>query len=150
MDCKPPGSSVHGISQARTLEWGAIPFSRGSFWPRDWTQVSCVAGGFFTVWELPGKPILPDCTTEEKQHHRTPAHSLTQNKLRDLQAAGHWRGRLEVSPAAGAESLWVTSGSFLPPSALDCPSPWHPFSKSASSVPYSLRQSTAFSKVTPS
>ena len=42
MDCNPPGSSVHGILQARTLEWVAIPFSRGSFCPRDWTQVSCI------------------------------------------------------------------------------------------------------------
>ena len=50
MDCSPPGSSVHGILQARILEWVAIPFSRGSSWPRDWTQVSCIAGGFFTVW----------------------------------------------------------------------------------------------------
>ena len=42
MDSNPPGSSVHGILQARTLEWVAIPFSRGSFCPRDWTQVSCI------------------------------------------------------------------------------------------------------------
>ena len=40
----PPGSSVHGILQARVLEWVAISFSRGSSWPRDWTQVSCIAG----------------------------------------------------------------------------------------------------------
>ena len=39
MDCSPPGSSVHGILQARILEWVAIPFSRGSSWPRDRTQV---------------------------------------------------------------------------------------------------------------
>ena len=45
-----PVPSVHGILQARILEWVAIPFSRGSSWPRDWTQVSCIAGGFFTVW----------------------------------------------------------------------------------------------------
>ena len=38
MDCGPPGSSVHGILQARVLEWDAIPFSRGSSQPRDWTQ----------------------------------------------------------------------------------------------------------------
>ena len=50
MDCSPPGSSVHGIFQARILEWVAIPFSRGSFQPRDLTQVSCIAGGFFTIW----------------------------------------------------------------------------------------------------
>ena len=60
MDCSPPGSSVLGIFQARTLEWVAIPFSRGSFQSRDWTQVSCTAGGFFT--EPPGKPsALPTC-----------------------------------------------------------------------------------------
>ena len=41
---------VHGILQARILEWGAFPFSRGSSQPRDWTQVSCIAGRFFTSW----------------------------------------------------------------------------------------------------
>ena len=45
-----PGFSVHGIFQARVLEWGAISFSRGSSWPRDWTQVSCIAGRRFTLW----------------------------------------------------------------------------------------------------
>ena len=37
MDCGPPGSTVHGISQAGMLEWVAISFSKGSSWPRDWT-----------------------------------------------------------------------------------------------------------------
>ena len=50
MDCSLPGSSVHGILQARILEQVAISFSRGSSWPRDRTQVSCIAGRFFTVW----------------------------------------------------------------------------------------------------
>ena len=50
MDCSPPGSSVHGILQARILEWVAIPFSRGSSWPRDQTRVSHLAGRFFTIW----------------------------------------------------------------------------------------------------
>ena len=45
-----PGSSVHGILQARILEWVAIPFTRGSSWPRDQTRVFCIAGRFFTVW----------------------------------------------------------------------------------------------------
>ena len=49
MDCSPPGSSVHGIFQARILEWGAIFFSRRSAWPRDWTQVSRIVGRCFTV-----------------------------------------------------------------------------------------------------
>ena len=48
MDCSPPGFSVHRISQARILEWVAISFSRGSSRPRDRTQVSHIAGGFFT------------------------------------------------------------------------------------------------------
>ena len=50
LDCSPPGSSVHGILQARKLEWVAIPFSRGSSLPSDRTQVSCIAGRFFTIW----------------------------------------------------------------------------------------------------
>ena len=48
MDCSPLGSSVHGILQARILEW--VDFSKGSSWSRDWTWVSCIAGVRFTVW----------------------------------------------------------------------------------------------------
>ena len=47
-DCSPPGSSVHGISQASILEWAAISF-RGSSWPKDHIQVSSTVGGFFTI-----------------------------------------------------------------------------------------------------
>ena len=43
MDCSPPGSSVHGILQARKLEWVAMPFSRGSSQSRNRTRVSCVS-----------------------------------------------------------------------------------------------------------
>ena len=50
MDCSPPGSSVHGIFQASTLERVAISSSRGSSWPRDWTQVSCTVGRSFIDW----------------------------------------------------------------------------------------------------
>ena len=50
MDCSLPGSSVHGIFQARIMEWVAISFSRGSSWPRDQTRVSCIAGRFCTIW----------------------------------------------------------------------------------------------------
>ena len=52
----PPGSSVHGILQARILEWVAIPFSRGSSQAGDQTRVSCTTGRFMTVWAT-GKPI---------------------------------------------------------------------------------------------
>ena len=57
MDCSLPGFSVHGISQARILEWVAISFSRGSSWPRDWTCMS---------WVLSlGRWILYHCATWE-------------------------------------------------------------------------------------
>ena len=58
-DCSPPGSSVHGILQARILEWVAIPFSRGSSQPRDRTQVSLIAGGFFTIWVIREAHVKP-------------------------------------------------------------------------------------------
>ena len=50
MNCCLPGSSVHGIFQARVLEWVAISFSRGSSRPRDQTCVFCTAGRLFTIW----------------------------------------------------------------------------------------------------
>ena len=50
MDCSPSGSSVHGISQARILEWVAISFSRGSSQPRDWTCVSCIGRQILYLW----------------------------------------------------------------------------------------------------
>ena len=56
VDGSPPGSSVHGILQARTLEWAAISFFRGSSWPRNWTCITCAAGRFFTT-EPPRKPL---------------------------------------------------------------------------------------------
>ena len=59
MDCSPPGSSVHGILQARILEWVAISSSRESSQPRDWIWVSCIGDGFFTFW----------ATREVQGHH---------------------------------------------------------------------------------
>ena len=50
MDCSLPGSSVCGILQARILEWVAVFFSKESSQPIDWTWISCIVGGFFTIW----------------------------------------------------------------------------------------------------
>ena len=58
-DCSPPGSSVHGLFQARVLEWVAISFSRGSTWPRDRTWVSHVAVRLFTIWATRESPSFP-------------------------------------------------------------------------------------------
>ena len=57
MDCSPPGSSVHGILQARILEWVAIPFSRGSSRPRAQAKISCIAGRLFTIWATGAAPF---------------------------------------------------------------------------------------------
>ena len=57
MDCNLPGSSVHGILQARILEWVATPFSRESSQPRDWTWVPCTAGGFCIFWATWDAPM---------------------------------------------------------------------------------------------
>ena len=58
MDCSPPGSSANGISQARRLEWVAIPFSMGTSRPRDQTHisyVSCIGSKLLCPWNFPGK-----------------------------------------------------------------------------------------------
>ena len=52
MNCNLPGSSVHGISQARILEWVAISFSRESFLPGDWTLISCFGKGVLYHWDI--------------------------------------------------------------------------------------------------
>ena len=68
-----PGSSVHGIIQARILEWAAIPFSRGSSQPRNQTQVSCIAGRFFTIW-----------ATKEAHMYIYTTFYLSINQLKDI------------------------------------------------------------------
>ena len=51
MDRGASWATVHGISQARILDWVAIPFSRTSSWPKGWTQISCIGDGFFIIWD---------------------------------------------------------------------------------------------------
>ena len=67
MDCSPPGFSVHVILLARRiLEWVAIPFSRGSSRPRDWTMVSCIAGRSFTTEPLDTAIRMPGYTVNTR------------------------------------------------------------------------------------
>ena len=84
MDSNLPGSSVHGIFQARVLEGVAISFSRGSSQPRDWTQVSCIAGRCFTIWATKKALWYPTafqyigyyiCTTKTKHFPFKPSDS---------------------------------------------------------------------------
>ena len=58
MDCSPPGFSVHGISQARILEWVAISYSRDSSWPRNQTHISCVGRRILYHWATKETPWL--------------------------------------------------------------------------------------------
>ena len=84
MNCSPPGSSVLEISQARTLGWVAIPFCKGSSWPRDRTHISCIGRWILYCWACGAVPegtgfvlflqggerfalILPESTTPESQ-----------------------------------------------------------------------------------
>ena len=69
MDCSLPGSSVHEIHQARILEWVAVPSSRVSSQPRDWTQVSCIAGRFITIWATrEAQQMIQVCAVQYSSH----------------------------------------------------------------------------------
>ena len=70
MGCSPPGSSVHGILQAKILEWVAIPFSRASSQSRDQTQVSHIAGGLFTILAIREQKL----GTESKSRYHVCTH----------------------------------------------------------------------------
>ena len=73
------GSSVHGISQARLLEWVAMSSSKGSSQPRDQTSVFCIAGGFFTA-EPQGKPNM-DLTPSCKMSYVPDAGNVKMNEI---------------------------------------------------------------------
>ena len=89
-DCSPPGSSVHGILQARMLEWSAAAFSRGPSWPRDQTQVSRIAGRVFTVW----------ATREALSSHNP--HSYVRKVM-----AGKQESKGAGCPGVPQTTLWV-------------------------------------------
>ena len=102
MDCSPPDSSVHGILQARILEWVAISFW-GSSWPRDWTWVSCIA--IYTHYSLVAQMVKCLPTMQENwvlslDQEDPLAWKIPWTEERDwLQSMGSQRGRHD----------WVTS-----------------------------------------
>ena len=75
--CDPMDYTVHGILHTRVLEWVAFPFSRGSSRPKDWTQVPCIAGGFFTIWAT-------------REAHSHPSISLQVLKTNDVGQLSLW------------------------------------------------------------
>ena len=76
MDCSSPGSSVRGILQACILAWVAIPFSRGSSQPRDWAQVSHIAGRAFTIRDTRKTIVKSSQLHLFAPFHLTCSHSL--------------------------------------------------------------------------
>ena len=106
-----PGSSVHGIPQARILEWVTMPCFRGSSWPKDQTHLSCLLGRFFTL-VLPGNPereytskVLHDAS------HKIWASLVTQ-LIKNLPAKGEtwirsldWEDPLEKGKATHSSIL---------------------------------------------
>ena len=109
-DFSPPGSSVHGILQARVLEWVAISFSRRSSKPRDQTCVSCILGRLFTT-ELPGKraSLVAQRVKHLPAMQETPVQSLGWEDPLEKEMATHssilaWRIPRTVEPG-GLQSM---------------------------------------------
>ena len=106
MDCSPPGSSVHGIFQARTLGWVAISYPRGSSWPRDWTHNSCTGRRVLyhcATWEAPGKPLEGFKGSQSLSAVLKPTFHLTAMQLMSLSSGG---GRREMDPFGSFPRSW--------------------------------------------
>ena len=123
MDCSLPGSSLHGILQARVLEWVAISFSRGSSRPRDWTPVSCIAGRRFNLWAT--REALSFFKSQPESHTSEMASPLTLHLYSQLMiwyTIVHWtsprqqpgilRWLCEVVTSARNSLIWNLSPYF--------------------------------------
>ena len=91
MDCSLPGSSIHGIFQARILEWVSISFSKGSSRPEDQTQVSCVVGRCFTIWATYPRPLQNEASCQSYWHIYHLISFLFSQIASVKQMSGHWR-----------------------------------------------------------
>jgi len=109
MHCSPPGSSIHGISQARILEWVAVSFSRGSSWSREWTHISCVGRWILYHWATRRQLLF--------------SHSVVSNSL---WPHGLQHTRLPCPspfPGACSNSCPLSQWCHPPPHPLSSPSP---------------------------
>ena len=116
IDCSLPGSSVHGILQARILEWGAISFSRGSSWPGDWTRASRIVGRCFTIWATSLGGDTHNFAHTKTQRRGAGCPQKTEPNLpasvggppaevwagrADHRGPGPWKGSLGINPLGG-------------------------------------------------
>ena len=108
--CDPMDYKVPGILQPRILEWVAFPFSRGSSQPRDWTQVSCIAGKFLTSWATRGSPRILKWVVYPFSSGSSPPRNWTAQ----INLEEYWT---EVSCIAdGFFTSWETKKSTIPDS----------------------------------
>ena len=110
VDCSPPGSSVHGISQARILEWVAMPSSRGSCQSRGWTCISYVLGigrQVLYIWEARAQ------TTSDRKH------CLVRN--RSVEGGLIWGAAKRKPPTENGEDNEGTRKHFWQPSRTHTP-----------------------------
>ena len=84
----------HGISQARILEWVTISFSRGSSWPRDQTQVSCIPGRRFSLWATRACLVTKTCLTlcDPMDASGSSVHGISQARILEWVAISYSRG----------------------------------------------------------
>ena len=116
-----PGSSVHRILQVKILEWVAMPSTRGSSWPRDRTQVSHIAGRFFTIWatretHLKCRKMIKTCWMQcpcvLRPNH--PEHTVA---LASPVVSSWWVSSLWLTPST---HLWTLIGSRLQNNSSEC------------------------------
>ena len=100
--CNPMDYIVHGILQARILQWWACPFSRGSSPPRDLTQVSHTAGGFFTSWAT---REAQDCSPPGSSVHRILQARILEWAAIPFSWGSPWPATEPRSPALQTDSL---------------------------------------------
>ena len=108
MDCSLPGSSIHGIFQARVLKCVAISFSRGSSRPRDWTQVSHITGRRFYIWAIREALAL-----SKQPRNVTHSYCLVHLNLGSVQSLCHVRFVATPWTAAHQASLSITNSQSL-------------------------------------
>ena len=115
MDCSLPGSCAHGILQAKILEWVAVPFSGESSQLRDRIQVSCIAGGFFTIWAIRKGEVLVLCRLQlsirlHRKHFRKGqlSHDLRVRFLAPWhQKVIHWTFTQSQLNGQWSQPVWV-------------------------------------------
>ena len=110
MDCSPPGSSVHGVSQARILEWVAISFSRGTSWPRDRTRTSCIGRQVDSLLSEPPGKLCSHLWAD--LIHSISSWGLERGKVAGKY--GSWDRATGQYPLSWTPHLCLTQVSFLP------------------------------------